>query len=239
MSGSPEVVVDPREEVVLAGRVLAANGHEDYVWGHVSLRDADGRGVWMKGSGLGLGEAEPDDIVLVGWDGEVVDGRRRRHLEYPIHTELMQLHSDVMSVVHTHPLHAVTFGMTELTLGPLSQSAGFFLDGVPRFEQTARLIDSPALGQAIAATITGPGAVLLANHGIATAGRSLPHAVLLAISLERACQEQLLAAAAGGATPRLSRDAARDAFGHIDTDGYINASWDYLVRQARGRSSGA
>lgn len=224
----------PRDEVVLAGRVLAATGHEDYVWGHVSVRDPEGRGVWMKGSGLGLGEARAEDVVLVGWDGEVLEGERRRHLEYPIHTEMMRRHGSVHSVVHSHPVHAVAFGLTDLSLQPLSQAAGMFLDGVPRFRDTAGLIDTPELGAAIAARLTGPGAVLLDNHGIVAAGRSIPHAVLMAISLDRACHEQLLAAGAGGAAPRLDRSAARAAYDHVDQDRYVTASWDYLVRQATG-----
>jgi L-ribulose-5-phosphate 4-epimerase len=228
MSASP----DPRADVVLAGRILADHGHEDFVWGHVSLRDPAGAGVWMKGSGLGLGEVTIEDVVLVGWDGEVLDGTRPRHREYPIHTELMHRHPAVQSVVHTHPRHAVALGLTDLDVQPLSQAAGLFLDGVPRFTETARLIDSPSLGAAVADVFDGPGVALLANHGIAAAGRSLPHAVLLAITLERACAEQLLAAAAGGAVPRLDPAAARDAFGHIDTDAYIDASWGFLVREA-------
>lgn len=40
--------------IVQACRVLKANGHDDYIWGHVAVRDKAGRGVWMKSSGLGL-----------------------------------------------------------------------------------------------------------------------------------------------------------------------------------------
>jgi ribulose-5-phosphate 4-epimerase/fuculose-1-phosphate aldolase len=41
-----------RELVALGCRILGANGHDDYVWGHVSARDPDGRGAWMKAAGL-------------------------------------------------------------------------------------------------------------------------------------------------------------------------------------------
>ena len=39
---------DLRELVSLGCRVLALEGQDDYIWGYVSARDPDGRGVWMK-----------------------------------------------------------------------------------------------------------------------------------------------------------------------------------------------
>ena len=36
-----------REQVALGCRILGSGGHHDYVWGHVSVRDPQGRGAWM------------------------------------------------------------------------------------------------------------------------------------------------------------------------------------------------
>ncbi len=65
------------------------------VWGHASVRDPGGRGVWMKASGWGLEEVDASRIVLVGPDGEVLDGTGPRHVEYLIHTEIMAARPDV------------------------------------------------------------------------------------------------------------------------------------------------
>ncbi|HEX4009027.1 MAG TPA: class II aldolase/adducin family protein [Solirubrobacteraceae bacterium] len=226
-----------RDDVVLAGRVLAAGGHEDAVWGHVSVRDATGRGIWMKGSGLGLAEVTSADVVLVDWQGNVPAGSRRRHAEYPIHTELMGAREDVNCVIHTHPRHAVAFGLTALSLSPSSQAAGLFTDGVPRFTQTARLIDSPELGRAVAATIADSRAALLVNHGIVVVGASTAEATVAAIALERACEEQLLAAAAGGVAHVLTAEQAARDYAHIPQEPYIRATWEFLVRRLRDAGS--
>ena len=45
---TPDSIDELRELVALGCRILGANGHDDYVWGHVSARDPDGRGIWMK-----------------------------------------------------------------------------------------------------------------------------------------------------------------------------------------------
>ena len=70
----------PRQTVALASRALAAAGLGDMVWGHASVRDPDGRGVWMKASGWGFEESDEDRVVLVAPDGSVLDGAGRRHL---------------------------------------------------------------------------------------------------------------------------------------------------------------
>ena len=67
-------------------RALAAAGQADMVWGHPSIRDPEGRGVWMKAAGWGFEEVDAGRIVLVSpgglmglWERVVnVFSRRRR-----------------------------------------------------------------------------------------------------------------------------------------------------------------
>ena len=70
---------DLRELVSLGCRVLGEADQGDLIWGHVSARDPQGRGAWMKAAGLGFEEVGPEDVVLVSWDGEVLEGAGRRH----------------------------------------------------------------------------------------------------------------------------------------------------------------
>src|SRR6185437_5896175 len=99
------IPVDSASALALAAdgcRALAAAGQADMVWGHPSVRDPAGRGVWMKASGWGFEEVDASRIVLVSTEGEVLAGSGPRHIEYPIHTEIMAARPDVGSVVHTH-----------------------------------------------------------------------------------------------------------------------------------------
>ena len=52
-------------------------------------RSSDGSGFWIKASNLGLEEVEYDDILLVAWDGTVLQGTGHRSAEYPIHARIM------------------------------------------------------------------------------------------------------------------------------------------------------
>ena len=109
----------------LACRALAAAGQADMVWGHASVRDPGGRGVWMKSAGWGLEEVDASTIILVGADGEVLDGTGPRHIEYLIHTEIMVARADVGAVVHTHSA-ANAFRALDMPLRPLDHAGSLF-----------------------------------------------------------------------------------------------------------------
>jgi L-fuculose-phosphate aldolase len=62
-------------ELAYGCRILHMEGHADMTLGHLSLRDPDGRGVWLKRSGIGLGEVrDPDDFVLIDFSGQRLSG---------------------------------------------------------------------------------------------------------------------------------------------------------------------
>jgi L-ribulose-5-phosphate 4-epimerase len=186
--------VNPRAEIVTACRVLEKAGQADMVWGHVSIRDPDGRGVWLKGSNLGFDEVTEEQVILLDWDGEILEGEAGRHVEYPIHTEIMARRSNVNAVVHTHPLYSIAFAATGWPLRALSHEGSHFVPpDVPRFEQTGDLVRTPDLGRALAETLGERLGVLMPHHGITTVGTDVGEAVAAATHLERACQIALLA----------------------------------------------
>ena len=99
----------PAADVVAAHRALAVAGQGDLVWGHAALRDPDGRGVWTKASGWGFEEISEERVVLVSPEGEVLAGTGARHIEYPIHTEVLRTRPQAGAVVHTHSRAATAF----------------------------------------------------------------------------------------------------------------------------------
>jgi ribulose-5-phosphate 4-epimerase/fuculose-1-phosphate aldolase len=67
-------------EAARACRILDMEGHGDMTLGHLSVRESDGRGLWMKRNQIGLGEVlGSEDFVLVDWDGQQIAGSGGRH----------------------------------------------------------------------------------------------------------------------------------------------------------------
>jgi ribulose-5-phosphate 4-epimerase/fuculose-1-phosphate aldolase len=220
----------PRHMVALASRALAAAGLGDMVRGHASVRDPDGRGVWMKAFGWGFEEIDEDRVLLVAPDGSVLDGAGRRHLEYPIHTEIMAARPEVGAVVHTH---ASALAALEADLLPISHDAvPFAFPQLPRFTETGALIDAPRLGRALAERLGEANGILIPNHGAATAGPDVEAAVMHAVLLERACRTQLMALAADGPERWSSEAETRFKRDQVWNPGRLHAGREYLVRTA-------
>ena len=218
---------------VQGSRALAAAGQSDMVWGHVSVRDTEGRGVWMKSAGWGLEEIDGGKIVLVSPEGDVLHGAGRRHIEYPIHTEIMARRAEVGAVVHTHSDAANAFSALDVPLRPLSHAGSLFsYPDVPRFTLTGGLISTPALGQALADALGSAPACLMPQHGLVAVGKDVPAAVMTAVLLDRACQTQLMAMAAGPVTRWGSEADTVAKRSVVWSDSQLTAGWDYLVRLA-------
>jgi len=233
---------DLRRQVALGCRILALGDQGDFVWGHVSARDPDGRGVWMKASTFGFEEIGPEQVILVSWDGEVLGqvlgAGLRRHAEYPIHTELMRARPDVAAVVHTHAPWAVAFAATGRPLRPVSHEATLFVPpDVARFTRTGDLILTAELGAALADAVGDRNAAFMLHHGIVTCGPDVVTAVMAAVLLERACRTNIRTVAGGGATTWSSDEEALAKRGHCYPPALLEQAWDYLERRL-GRVGG-
>ncbi|HEX8008795.1 MAG TPA: class II aldolase/adducin family protein [Trebonia sp.] len=214
-------------------RALAAAGQADMVWGHPSVRDPQGRGAWMKASGWGFEEIDASRIVLVSPDGAVVAGDGLRHIEYPIHTEVMAARPDVGAVVHTHSAAACQFAALDVPLRPLDHAGSLVCyPDIPRFGLTGGLIKHRDLGRAVAEALGDANAMLLPQHGIVTAGPDIPTAIMTAVLLDRACRTQLTAMAAGPLRVWGSEADTIAKRADVWAPSQIRAGYEYLLRQA-------
>jgi ribulose-5-phosphate 4-epimerase/fuculose-1-phosphate aldolase len=221
------------DEVVRASRALAAAGLTDMVWGHAAIRDPDGRGVWMKAAGWGFEETEAERVVLISPDGEVLSGTGSRHIEYPIHIEIMRQRPDVNCTVHTHAPALSAFACLDTPLLPISHDGVLFCDPpLLRFTRTGALINTAELGAALAGALDDAPVCLMPSHGAVTAGPDAPTAVMYAVLLERACRTQLMALAAG--EPKIWSDPAEAELKReqVWNPGQRQAGWQYLLRTA-------
>lgn len=225
---------DSALQAAQANQALAVAGHADMVWGHASVRDPAGRGVWMKASGWAFEEITEHRVLLVSPDGEVLAGEGRRHLEYPIHTEIMAARPDVGAVVHSHATGAVAFASLDVPLRAVSHDAVSFLDpDVPRFTRTGDLITDAELGKALAQTLGDAAGLLIPSHGLVSVGETVAAAVMRAVLLNRACRTQLQAMQAGGPARWSDEVEVRAKRDSVANPGLLQSGYDYLLRRAQ------
>ncbi len=185
-------VKEELEELARACRILEIEDQGDRVFGHMALRERDGRGFWMKRSGIGLGEARDwRDFVLLSFDGEKLGGPGRPHSEWPIHAEIMRRRDDVMATAHTHPFHASVLSASTEPLRTVVSRTNSQPEMPPRYEDTSELIRDVDQGRGVAEALGDHWAVFLRNHDIVTCGRTIPQPVLVAVAFEKMCREAI------------------------------------------------
>jgi L-fuculose-phosphate aldolase len=180
---------------------------------------------------LGLEETTPQDIIVIDFEGNKLVGSGRMHSEYPIHTEIYKMYPHINSVIHTHPFYSIIVGATEGTIRTISHEGSLFA-GIPLFVETALLIRTPALGEAVARCLNGHRALLMRNHGVVLTGASIEEATIYAVLLERAARLQVMAAQVG----KLTSSTPLEIEGKGEQVFYpknINNFWEYLVRKLR------
>ncbi|GAA2134471.1 class II aldolase/adducin family protein [Streptomyces synnematoformans] len=191
-------VANVLDNLARAHRILEMEGHGDMSMGHLSYRDPHGRGLWLKRGNLGMEEVHAGDYILIDFDGNVLEGQGLRHLEWPLHAEIMLARPDVHVVGHSHPFQATVFGAGRARIEPVNNHGVWFAEhGVPRFDSTSHIITTQELGKALARVLGDADAVLQANHGASFVGRNVRDATLAGIFLEKAAAFQLTLAASG------------------------------------------
>lgn len=201
-SGSSNVLTreltEELDDLAIACRILEMEGHGSRMLGHLALRDPEGRGVWLKRSGLAFSEVfDHRDFVLIDFDGKQLAGDGKRHSEWPIHTEIMKRREDINVTAHTHPFYGRVFSASTEPLRSVSQARSYFQGPPPRFELSSELIRTKDVAAAMAETLDDNLAMFLRNHGVVFCGDTIARCTIMGVRLEESCQEQLTIGASG------------------------------------------
>lgn len=227
-----------KQDMIWAGKVLVAEGQDDFTRGHISFRLPDHPSLFfMKPHSIGLDELTPDNILTIGMDGNVVAGTARRHSEVYIHSEIFKARTDVHCILHTHPPYAVALSATGRPMRGYSQPGALFHDALGFYTDTINLIRSAEMGAGVAKALGPHRAVLLKNHGVVVVGASVAETVIGAIMLENAAQVQLAAEAAGEPAPEFPRADIEKLKHDISRPEQFKINFDYLVRRVKRREA--
>ena len=223
---------DQLDQLARACRILELEGHGDMSLGHVSLRDPEGRGCWLKRNRIGLGEVlGPDDFVLLDFDGHQIAGAGGRHSEWPIHACILARRPDVNVVAHTHAFYTSVFSAAAEPLLPFTLDGDYFA-GIARHEDEVALIRTVAEGDALAQALGDEHfVVLMANHGVTFCGTSIEHATCVGVFLEKAARAHVVGQGAGLRHTMPTDLTRRARHAQIMSPIHIEHSWDYFCRK--------
>ena len=195
-----------KERLASVFRVFSRFGFEEGLAGHVTARDPELEDhFWVNPFGVPFGHIKASDLLLVDHDGNVVEGRHPlNQAAFAIHSRVHQARPDVIAAAHTHSLYGKTWSSLGRLLDPLTQDACAFYEDHALFDDFTGVVLDTDEGDRIGEALDDNKAVILQNHGLLTVGHTIDEAAWWFITMERTCQSQLLAEAAG--TPIPIRD---------------------------------
>ena len=121
-----------KQQVYDANRDLPRYGLVTFTWGNVSAIDRVRGRVVIKPSGVAYDVMQPEDMVVVDLEGNVIEGKWNPSSDTATHLALYRRYPTLGGVVHTHSTHATAWAQAGLAIPALGTThADYFFDDIP------------------------------------------------------------------------------------------------------------
>jgi L-fuculose-phosphate aldolase len=217
-------VDSPAFRIAAARRILANEGCESMVAGHVSQRSGSDA-FWISPFEY-FDETLPDRVIEVDFDMTVRTGTWEASPAVQFHAAIYEQRPDVGAIVHTHSAYISALTTRQEPVLAYNIVAAPFVG-----RQSLYLEDGtqpPVEGKLVATALAENDVLLISNHGVILVGASLEEATMRAVLIEQAAHYQLEARAIGGKPLSDEAVARRAAF--FDNGG-LTAMWDTCRRR--------
>jgi ribulose-5-phosphate 4-epimerase/fuculose-1-phosphate aldolase len=225
-----------KQRLAAALRIFGRLGFEEGVAGHITARDPEHPDLfWVNPFAMHFSQISASDLILVDRAGEVVEGEWTvNRAAFAIHSQIHEARPDVMAAAHSHSVHGKAFSALGQLLRPITQDSCAFYEDHALFDDYTGVVLDTEEGKRIAHALGGHKAAILRNHGLLTVGATVDEAVWWFVAMDRSCQAQLLAQAAGDLV-EIDPDCARlthDQVG-LPAAGWLSFQplYDWIVAQ--------
>ena len=222
-----------RNELAALYRLVAHFRMTDLIDTHISARIPGTPDHFLINRyGVLFHEMRPDDLVTIDPEGRAVHdpddpSQRVNTAGFTIHSAIHMARHDLACVVHTHTADGMAVACQQDGLLPITQHALKFYNrlGYHAYEGIALDLDERAR---LVASMGTHRAMVLRNHGLLAAGRSIAEAFVNVYFLERACQAQVKALAGNRPLslppPEVCERTARQ-FDRADSLAHCELAW--------------
>lgn len=187
-----------KKDVYDANMELQEKGMVIYTWGNVSGIDREKNLVVIKPSGVSYDSMKAEDMVVVDFDGNVVEGHYKPSSDTATHIVMYKTYPAIGGVVHTHSTWAVTFAQAGMSIPAFGTThADYFYGDIPcTRDLTAEEIEEAYelnTGKVIVETIGDgdpmaiPG-IVVKNHGPFAWGKTPAGSVYNAVVMDKVAE---------------------------------------------------
>jgi len=188
-----------KQKLAAALRIFGRFGFDEGVAGHITARDPfDEHHFWVNPFGRSFKLMRVSDLIKVDAEGTILEGEGRlNRAAFAIHSRVHRARPDVVAAAHAHSVYGKSWSSLGRLLDPITQDACAFYEDHALFDDFTGVVLDLEEGDRIADALGPNKAVILRNHGLLTVGGSVDEAAWWFITMERSCQAQLMAEAAG------------------------------------------
>src|SRR6202043_2828095 len=223
-----------KQMLAAAFRLFSLFGFDEGFAGHITARDPERLDhFWVNPFGMHFGEIRASDLILVNHRGEVVEGQHAvNQAAFAIHSRVPVARPDVAAPSHSPSIYGKAWALLGRLPDPITQDACAFYEDHGLFREFSGVVYEKSEGERIAQALGNFKAAILLNHGLLTVGHTVDEAAWWFITMDRTCQAQLLAEAAGPPVPidhDVATKTAGQAGGHDTGWREFQPLYDWIV----------
>ena len=225
-----------RQELACCYRAFVHYGWTDLIFTHLSVRVPGTVDQYLINPyGLLFHEITASNLIRVNFDGEVLSGDcPYNDAGHAIHTAILKARPDVNAVLHSHTRAGMAVSCMQCGLLPLTQQANE-ISGLVCTHPYGIATDNEQECRALGESLGDRWAMIMHNHGLLSAGRTVGEAFYYLYTLENACKVQVDVLASGEeiVVPDSGVIEELNAYGRPPVDGpadFVSASWEAVVR---------
>ncbi|MFX0017359.1 MAG: NAD(P)-dependent oxidoreductase [Promethearchaeota archaeon] len=183
-----------KRKVLDTCKKLLDDGHVIGSAGNVSVRvkNDDEELILITPSNVNYDIMKPDDILLIDFNGNIVQGVRNPSVEKHLHLGIYKAREDVNAIIHSHGVYSTILSTINLSLPPVMEELIPYLGGeiaCAKYEEAG----TEELAEIVLGSLEEKNAVILANHGNICCGSHLEGAYTVLQYLERGAKVYYLA----------------------------------------------
>jgi len=184
--GAKKLVVETAQKLVQKGYLMATGGN-------LSVRFVGQQAFAITPSNFDYLKMTPEDICILDFDLNVVEGRLKPSVESTMHAAIYQVRADVNAVVHTHQAYVSALTLIKMPIPALFDEQARFLgrsvDIIPYAPSGTGFLKN-----AVAKHVKNHNnAFMMQNHGALVFGHDMERAVHNVEILEKCALAYLLA----------------------------------------------
>ncbi len=209
---------EAKKAVWSAARTLADKGIFKATEGNVSMRLPGKELFAVTPSAVDYYKMAPEDICIVDFNGELVDGQKKPSIESGMHRAVYLERPDVHVVLHTHQVYASSLALIDTPIPALFDEQVRYL---------GRTVDIIPYGPSGTSFLTkhvkrkvrnGNNAYILKNHGVLVFGGNFEKALHNIELLEKCALTYLLALSTGKDVTKIPLVIREIAFAKLKSD---------------------